>query len=263
MSVHDERLREHPERPPHAGASMRPGERAPLHAPRPGWVRVRVWDRVVRTTHWLIVFSMAFLFVTGLYIGNPFITVSGPARESFVMGTMKIVHSYSAIVFTLAVLSRIVWMFVGRRHARWTAFVPTTRAVLRDMKDTFLFYIFVKQRPPMAVGHNPLAGATYAVVFGLYLVMIATGLGLYSVSAHVDSPMGWFGFLLPVFGGVPGARLVHHVAMWLLVGFAVHHVYSSVLMSLVERNGTVGSIFTGDKWVPPDLADREPEETRS
>jgi Ni/Fe-hydrogenase 1 B-type cytochrome subunit len=38
--------------------------------------------------------------------------------------------------------------------------------------------------------------------------------------------------------------------MWLLLGFAVHHVYSSVLMSTVEANATVESIFSGNKFVP-------------
>jgi Ni/Fe-hydrogenase 1 B-type cytochrome subunit len=38
--------------------------------------------------------------------------------------------------------------------------------------------------------------------------------------------------------------------MWLLLGFAVHHVYSSVLMSTVEKNATLESIFTGYKFVP-------------
>jgi Ni/Fe-hydrogenase 1 B-type cytochrome subunit len=40
--------------------------------------------------------------------------------------------------------------------------------------------------------------------------------------------------------------------MWLLLGFAVHHVYSSVLMSTVEANATVESIFSGYKFVPED-----------
>jgi Ni/Fe-hydrogenase 1 B-type cytochrome subunit len=37
--------------------------------------------------------------------------------------------------------------------------------------------------------------------------------------------------------------------MWLLLGFAVHHVYSSLLMSQVEQNATVESIFSGYKFV--------------
>ena len=59
------------------------------------------------------------LSATGFYIGHPFIAVSGPARDHFVMGTMRVIHLYTAIVFSLAVLFRIYWMFVGNRYARW------------------------------------------------------------------------------------------------------------------------------------------------
>ena len=38
--------------------------------------------------------------------------------------------------------------------------------------------------------------------------------------------------------------------MWTLWCFAVHHIYSAVLMSQVEANATVESIFSGHKFVP-------------
>ena len=80
--------------------------------------------------------------------------------------------------------------------------------------------------------------------------MIATGLAMYSVSAHVGSPLRWFTFLVPWFGGLATARWLHHGFMWMLIGFAIHHVYSAVLMSQVEANATVESIFSGYKFVP-------------
>jgi Ni/Fe-hydrogenase 1 B-type cytochrome subunit len=80
--------------------------------------------------------------------------------------------------------------------------------------------------------------------------MIATGFALYSASARVGSPMRLFQFLVPLFGGLQPARWIHHVVMWLLLGFMVHHVYSGILMSQVEANGTMESIFSGYKFVP-------------
>jgi Ni,Fe-hydrogenase I cytochrome b subunit len=69
-------------------------------------------------------------------------------------------------------------------------------------------------------------------------------------SAGVDSPLRWFASWAPVLGGLYVARWIHHAVMWLLLGFAVHHVYSAVLMSTVESNATVESIFSGYKFVP-------------
>jgi Ni/Fe-hydrogenase 1 B-type cytochrome subunit len=85
------------------------------------------------------------------------------------------------------------------------------------------------------------------LVYGLCLLAIATGLALYSVSAH--SFMSGFSFLVPLVGGLQSARWIHHVVMWLLIGFAVHHVYSAILMSANECNATMESIFSGYKFI--------------
>ena len=52
--------------------------------------------------------------------------------------------------------------------------------------------MFGMRMPPGFVGHNPLAGLTYAFVFLAYLAMILTGLSMYGASAHVDSPLRIF-----------------------------------------------------------------------
>jgi Ni/Fe-hydrogenase 1 B-type cytochrome subunit len=80
--------------------------------------------------------------------------------------------------------------------------------------------------------------------------MIATGLGLYSINAPAGSPFRAFSFLLPLVGGAQQARWLHHLGMWAILAFAVHHVYSAVLMSQVEARGTVESMASGYKFVP-------------
>ena len=216
---------------------------------------VYVWDLVVRSTHWLIVLSLIVLSVTGIYIGRPFLVSDD---SSSLMGWSRVAHFYGAIVFSLAVASRILWMFVGGRYASWRELVPVTRQRWVDMWGTFRFYIFLDRKPPPALGHNPLAGASYIVVFSIYLMMIATGFALYSLSAYT-SYMGWWAWLVPIFGGPQTARWLHHVGMWLLIGFSVHHVYSAWLMSKTEKNGCLDSIFTGYKFVPPNELEEHQE----
>lgn len=221
--------------------------------------RVYVWDLVVRATHWLIFLAIVVLSVTGFYIGRPVITADGPTADTLFMGLAKVIHSYAAIVFSVSVLARIIWMFTGPEVASWRQFIPVQRYRIRDMWGTFLFYTFLRPTPPPAIGHNPLAGATYVLVFLLYFVEIGTGFALYSISASAGSYMAWFDWLLPVFGGAQAARWIHHVIMWLLLGFMVHHVYSAWLMALVEKNGTLDSIFSGYKFLPKDEP-TEPDE---
>ncbi len=221
---------------------------------------VYVWDLVVRVTHWVIFGTIAVLSVTGIYIGAPFVIAAGSATQAFVMGWMRIVHFYAALFFSVAVGARIAWMFVGPPYARWTQLVPTTRERWRHLWGTFRFYSFIDAEPPPTTGHNALAGAAYVGVFGLYLLMIATGVALYATGAHVESYMRSFEVLLPLFGGAQSARWIHHVVMWLLLGFAVHHVYSATLMSKVEKTGTMDSIFGGYKIVPTAKGKEEPRE---
>ncbi len=213
-------------------------------------VRVYVWELPVRVTHWLIALSIVVLSATGIYIGRPFIAVSGPAGQHFVTGWAKVIHFYAAIVFALSVLARVGWMVRGNRYARWDKFVPVHATRRHGLLPTLKFYLFALRKPPGFVGHNPLAGLTYTLVFGLYFAAIATGFAMYSASAGVGSPMRAFTFLIPLLGGLQTARWIHHIVMWLLLGFAVHHVYSGVLMSIVEANATMESIFSGHKFVP-------------
>lgn len=215
-------------------------------APSSDLVRVYVWEWPVRITHWLIAASIVVLSATGIYIGRPFVI----SHSATFMATVKAIHASAAIVFTLSVVSRIIFMFVGNVYARWYNFIPVHRRRLKGLVRTFEFYTFLLRKPPGYVGHNPLAGMTYVLVFLLYFSMIATGFALYSASAAVGSPMRIFQSLGPLFGGLQNARWIHHVVMWLLLGFAVHHVYSSVLMSQVEANATTESMFSGYKFVP-------------
>ncbi len=232
-------------------------------APRPAATadrsgQVYVWELPVRITHWLIVFSILMLAATGFYIGDPFISVSGPARDHFVMGTVRVIHLYTAIVFTLAVFVRVYWMFAGNPYARWSEFVPITRRRLSSTWQTMRFYAFVRRKPPPYSGHSGLAGATYAIVFLIYFMMIATGLALYTVYAPADSVFQFFQFLIPVFGGLPVARLLHHIGMWLLLIFMIHHVYSAVLFSVVERSGIFESMVSGYKRIVSEERGAEP-----
>lgn len=222
----------------------------PLPADAADMVRVYVWQIPVRAAHWLIVLSLVTLSATGIYIGRPFLIAAGPAGGRFVMGTARLIHFYAGIVFALALLARLAWMFRGNRYARWDKLLPLDRKRIRGLWPTFKFYVFALRKPPGFAGHNPLAGIAYAMVYGLCLLMVATGLGLYALDAGVSSPFRWFTWLLPILGGAQTARLIHHVVMWLLLGFAVHHVYSAVMMSQIEQNATMESIFTGYKFLP-------------
>ena len=215
-------------------------------------MRVYVWDAPVRTIHWLVAGSIIVLSVTGLYMASPFQTTGGPAAPGFLMGWMKTIHFYAAIVFTLAVLARLAWMFLGPPQASWREFIPVTRRRWRSFFKTLRYYTFLSVDNIATVGHNAVAGVAYTGVFILYGVMILTGLALYGSGATVGSPMHLFHGLDVVFGGLQTARFIHHITMWLLLGFLIHHLYSALLTSKIERTGELDAIFSGNKFLLPD-----------
>ena len=220
-----------------------------------GIERVYVWDLVVRLSHWIIMLAIFILATTGIYIGEPYLIPAAPPNEQFVMATMKTVHFYAALIFALTVAARIAWMFVGSYYARWHQFVPMSPRRRRDVFGMLKFYTLINKEPPLNVGHNPLAGITYVLVFGLYLLMILTGFALYSVSA--TGYMQMWEFLLPIFGGAQMARWIHHLAMWFILGFFAHHIWSAILVSRVEGVGLIDSMFSGYKFLPKGWRNRD------
>ena len=220
-------------------------------APHVSLERVYIWELPIRLVHWLLFFSILTLAATGYYIGHPFISAPGAASAHFIMGSMRSVHLYASVVFTLAALVRVYWAFAGNRYARWSELIPVSRQRWRSLRQALLFYTFLSRESVDYLGHNALAGLTYAGIFAVYFVMIATGFALYTVYASPSSPMQLFGFLIPLFDGLQVARLIHHIGMWVILVFVVAHVYFPVLYSLVERNGVFDSIFSGYKFKEP------------
>lgn len=209
-----------------------------------------VWEWPVRLTHWINVISIVVLSVTGFYIGHPFYTATETSQ--YLMGWNRFIHFAFAYLFTVSVIARFIWAFMGNRHASWKAFFPwATREGRQSAMQMFKYYTFIGKRISYEVGHNALAAMAYSAVFALFILQIATGFSLYGQfqpGGFWDSALGW---VLTIFGN-QGVRLTHHMVMWLLIGFAIHHVYSAWLMDVKERNGTMTSIFGGYKYIEPE-----------
>ncbi|HBG04474.1 MAG TPA: Ni/Fe-hydrogenase, b-type cytochrome subunit, partial [Geobacter sp.] len=171
-----------------------------------------VWEIPVRVSHWVNFLAIIVLSVTGIYIGAPKTLALQPAQ--YVMGWTRFVHFVAGYVFTVSFLARLYWMFAGNRYARWPEFVPfINQAGRRNMWQTLRYYIFIDKSIPHPAGHNALAGATYTLVFLLYLVMICTGFALYSEHAPFSFMHTLTGWLFLLFSN-QGIRLTHHMVMW-------------------------------------------------
>lgn len=224
--------------------------------------RVYVWDVPVRLTHWLIAISITVLAVTGFYIGHPFIVAPDPAGQEFVMGTVQAIHFFAAIVFSLSEISRIAWMFMGNRYARWDQMIPMSKVRWKRTWEWLKFYVLFRAETPRFVGHNPLAGLTYILVYALCVFAALSGYALFSLQAGPESPMRIFQFLIPLLGGAQTTRWIHHNIMWLLVIFVIHHISCALLVTRAARNATIESMFSGYRFALPEDIAAEEEEIR-
>lgn len=220
------------------GGLLRPA----LGASRHSRVKVYVWQLPVRVTHWVTAGAIVLLSVTGLYIADPFLIAPGAP----IFTVIRQVHIVTALVFLVSGLVRTWMLLRGNRFARWSAFIPTTRLQATELLRQAFFYAYVRKEIPKVLGHNQLAAAAYVFLFGLLLVETVTGFALDGLLG--TEPGATLFAWLRTFVDPQTIRLVHHLAMWLILAIALFHVYSCFLVDNLERSGIVSSIVNGFKY---------------
>ncbi|WP_244826594.1 cytochrome b/b6 domain-containing protein [Caballeronia sp. TF1N1] len=167
--------------------------------------RVKVWDLWVRLTHWI---------VAGVVSWNLF----GPTDQT---------HRVLGYIAAGLVLARIVWGFVGSRHARFAAWWPGAaqlRTYLRSL---------AAGKPLHHVSHNPL-GALMAVALWFLVLALAVS--------------GWI-MRLDAFWGEDWPQEIHTWLSYLIEICVCVHVVAAVSMSLWTRENLIGGMVTGLKRV--------------
>jgi Ni/Fe-hydrogenase 1 B-type cytochrome subunit len=185
--------------------------------------------------------------VTGYYVDHPFFSGGGgPGHARFTMATIRFIHEMLGFTFIAAVLFRIYWAFVGNRYAHWRALLPVTKTQRRELRETVAFYAFRRVHIPRTNGHNQLAGMAYVFLYIGFILTALTGLGLFAWVIRRPPWTTLFGWTWGVMS-IPALRLLHFLLMFLYIAFAIHHVYSAILVDVEERNGELSSMITGYK----------------
>lgn len=125
-----------------------------------------VWDRVVRTGHWLLALAFAALYLE--YRKFP-------------------LHPYAGYLVLIVLLGRIIWGFVGRGAARFSAFRFSPREMLRYVKSA------LGGHAEYHFSHNPMGAAMVYALLGSMLANCLLGLLAYSAGQQ----LGPFGALVP------------------------------------------------------------------
>lgn len=225
--------------PPAAGRSGEPHRRiSSFYVYSPG---VRMW-------HWVQVLLIAVLAVTGYFIGSPPPSVGGEASNSFVFGYIRATHFTAGYIIGAGLVWRAVVAVTGGKHAREIFFVPVwDKAYRAELLHVVKWYLFLSRESHKSIGHNALARATMFFMFVLGMTfMVLSGFGLYAEGTGMGSWQDtWFGWMRRVAGDSYTLHTWHHVGMWLLLLFALIHIYSAVRDEIMGRTSTISSIFSG------------------
>lgn len=168
---------------------------------------VRVWDPAIRAFHWMTV----ALFAT-----------------AFLSPDEKWLHEPVGYVLLGLAGFRVLWGFVGPRHARFTDFVRSPAAVVKYLRT------LGRRDAEHFLGHNPAGGAIIVVM--ITLLIVAAGSGWMSETDR------WF--------GVPWVEHLHHYSAHLLLILVGVHVLGVIVSSWIHHENLVLAMITGRKTAP-------------
>jgi cytochrome b len=166
---------------------------------------VQVWDPFVRIFHWSLVACV---------LTNYFVIDDG---EDW--------HQWIGYAASALVTLRIVWGFIGTRHARFADFFPTPtrlRAHLAAMRAGQ-----VEFHP----GHNPLGALMMLALMALVLALGVTG----------------FLQTTDTFWGEEWLQDLHEWLGSALIALAGLHAAAAIVMGRIEQTNLVAAMFTGTK----------------
>jgi Ni/Fe-hydrogenase 1 B-type cytochrome subunit len=209
---------------------------------------VYVYTAGMRIWHWVTALCIIVLAITGYFIGSPLPSVGGAETTGhFLFGYIRFAHFAAGMIMGVAFILRLYELFVGGPHARQIFYVPFWNiAWWKDLFGEVGWYLFLK-KPKEYLGHNPLAHfAMFAMFLLPTIVLLLTGFALFAEFMGVAS--GWFtafGWVFRVLGDSMTVHTWHHVAMWIVLLFAMVHMYMAIREDMTHRQTTISTMISG------------------
>ena len=195
---------------------------------------VKVWDIAVRVGHW----SLVALFTVAYLSGE---------------GEVETLHAWAGYAILGIVAFRIVWGFVGTKHARFGDFVFGWQDTIAYARSLLLL------RPKHYLGHNPLGGWMVVALLVMLLLVSWSGLELYATEgkgplAATPTPVVSPALANGREGDGGGEREsesvwedVHEVLASLGLLLVLLHIGGVLVASVLHRENLVRAMITGRK----------------
>ena len=196
---------------------------------------VPVWDPLVRVAHWTLVGAFALAYLTGEEEGSP---------DAW--------HVWSGYGVGVIIVLRVLWGFIGPRHARFADFLRGPIASLRYLIDLTL------GRARRYLGHSPAGGAMVLALLALLAATVVTGLVAYGEQgkgplAIASTPRitslseGRSHNTEQKANGESAIGELHATLATITLVLVVLHICGVALASIVHRENLVIAMITGRK----------------
>ena len=185
---------------------------------------------LVRLTHWVNVFAMLIMVTSGwrIYNASPIFDFKFP-RDLTLGGWLGGALQWHFAAMWILVLNGLVYLAYGiiSRHFKSNFLPLTPKAVLNEFGNA------LRGKISHELGvYNAVQRAAYVGVIAVIVVLVLSGLAIWKPVQFQE--------LAALMGGFDGARVVHFVAMALVVAFVAIHV---LMVALVPS--TLLPMFTG------------------
>jgi len=210
---------------------------------------VRVWDTFVRFSHW----TVAGAFFVAYFTEDELLTL----------------HVWAGYTIGLLVVMRIVWGFVGPKHARFSDFIYGPFKILTYLANLATF------RATRYIGHSPAGGIMVLALLSGLLATVWTGLEVYAIEENAG-PLAVLS-AGPKTASAPAANILilasqdddeeedegrtredeeefwedlHEVLANLMLALVILHIGGVALASVAHRENLVRAMVTGFKRSP-------------
>ena len=188
----------------------------------PAGGRIAVHPLAVRITHWINAFAMLIMIASGwrIYNASPLFAFKFP-RDLTLGGWLGGALQGHFAAMWLLVLNGLIYLLYGffSRHFQSNFLPLTLQSVRNEFKNA------LRGRIAHEIGvYNAVQRAAYVGVICVIAALVFSGLAIWKPVQFQE--------LAALMGGYEGARVVHFVAMALVVLFVVIHV---VMVALVPR----------------------------
>jgi cytochrome b len=176
-----------------------------------------IWDLPLRLFHWCFAFTVFGCWYT--------------AEQG---ADMVEIHMQLGFVTLGLILFRIVWGFVGTRHARFTQFIPSPKRLVN--------YLTPFKTNEASPGHNPLGALMIVVMILLVTAQAVSGL---FINDDIFSAGPYYGTLTQNVEKL--MFFIHHNTFDFMIAAIILHIFAVSYYWLIKKQNLIIPMITGKK----------------